>query len=142
MRADFAGLNAESVGWQLSVSRSSHPPGAYAVHGCDGDRDGDEHSSSMANLKTYLAERWGGGRGGEADCRYMSGPKADAILAHAGEKKKKRKRAKNEDYVGGTASVGGGGGLVLQDDDDWRARRRKAELEGEDAPGGCFGASC
>lgn len=67
--------------------------------------------------------------------RYMSGPKADAILQHAGVEKKKRKRPKNEDYVGGS-SKGNGGGLVLQDEDEkWRSKKDGIELDGEDAPG-------
>jgi pre-mRNA-splicing factor CWC26 len=64
----------------------------------------------------------------------MSGPKADAILAHSGvEKKKKRKRTKNEDYMGGTASGSKGDGLVMKDEDvRWG---RKDEDEDGDAPG-------
>jgi hypothetical protein len=67
-----------------------------------------------------------------ADFRYMSGPKADMILEHAGVKKK-RKRPKNEDY---TATVAGGGGLVLEDADEWKkSKRRDLDLDAEDAPG-------
>lgn len=67
-----------------------------------------------------------------ADTRYMSGPKADMILEHAGVKKK-RKRPKNEDYV---ASVPEAGGLVMQDADEWKKPKRKdVDLDSEDAPG-------
>ena len=52
----------------------------------------------MANLKAYLAEK------------YMSGPKADIILANTGAKKKKRK-AKNST----TASSG----MIVDDDGGW-----------------------
>ncbi|BEJ14442.1 hypothetical protein CspHIS471_0402090 [Cutaneotrichosporon sp. HIS471] len=71
------------------------------------------------NMKAYLASK------------YMSGPKADMILEHAGVKKK-RKRPKNEDY---TATVAEGDGLVLQDADDWRKSKRKdMDLDADDAP--------
>lgn len=71
----------------------------------------------------------------QAESRYMSGPKADAILAHAGVKKK-RKRPKNEDYIGGSATPeASGGGLLLRDEDEWKSRRKRSELDGEDAPG-------
>lgn len=67
-----------------------------------------------------------------ADIRYMSGPKADMILEHAGVKKK-RKRPKNEDY---TSTVAEGGGLVLQDQDEWKkSKRKEVDLDAEDAPG-------
>lgn len=72
-----------------------------------------------------------------ADFRYMSGPKADAILAHAGvDKKKRRKKPKNEDYVGGSGGASGSG-LVLMDEDQWRGSKRKADIDfdGDDAPG-------
>ncbi|KAL7424106.1 Pre-mRNA-splicing factor cwc26 [Cryptotrichosporon argae] len=76
----------------------------------------------MPDLKAYLA------------ANYMSGPKADAILARAGPDapKKKRKKVRNEDYVGGSGSAGGSsGGLVMRDED---ARRRDEEDEDDDAP--------
>jgi pre-mRNA-splicing factor CWC26 len=61
----------------------------------------------------------------------MSGPKADAILAHAGEKKKKRRR-KNEDYVGGSSGTAGGSGLVMQDEDErWR---KDKDADDDDEP--------
>ncbi|EKD01346.1 bud site selection-related protein [Trichosporon asahii var. asahii CBS 8904] len=78
----------------------------------------------MSDLKTYLASK------------YMSGPRADAILAHAGvDKKKRRKKPKNEDYVGGSGSASGSG-LVLMDEDQWRGSKRKADIDfdGDDAP--------
>ncbi|CAK9787300.1 hypothetical protein CC85DRAFT_284339 [Cutaneotrichosporon oleaginosum] len=74
---------------------------------------------SNNNMKAYLASK------------YMSGPKADMILEHAGVKKK-RKRTKNEDY---TATVAEAGGLVLQDADEWKkSKRRDVDLDEEDAP--------
>ncbi|TFK75203.1 pre-mRNA-splicing factor CWC26 [Pluteus cervinus] len=51
----------------------------------------------MSNLKTYLAEK------------YMSGPKADAILAKAPQKKKKRK-------VDKTSSVAGASSFIRDED--------------------------
>lgn len=67
--------------------------------------------------------------------RYMSGPKADAILAHAGvDKKKRRKKPKNEDYIGGSGSSGSG--LILKDEDQWGSKRKDdIDLDGDDAPG-------
>ncbi|WOO84414.1 Pre-mRNA-splicing factor CWC26 [Vanrija pseudolonga] len=77
----------------------------------------------MSDLKTYLASK------------YMSGPKADAILARAGgdAPKKRRKKVKNnEDYVGGESS---GSRLKLQDEDEWGGGRGEdVDLEGADAP--------
>ncbi|KAL1406824.1 Pre-mRNA-splicing factor cwc26 [Vanrija albida] len=77
----------------------------------------------MSDLKAYLASK------------YMSGPKADAILARAGgdAPKKRKKKPKNEDYVGGSSSSAGG--LKLQDEDEWAASRGDdVDLEGADAP--------
>ncbi|KAI0032848.1 Pre-mRNA-splicing factor of RES complex-domain-containing protein [Vararia minispora EC-137] len=51
-------------------------------------------------MKAYLAEK------------YMSGPKADAILAHAAPKKKKRK-------AGAASSSGSGAGFIKDDDAGW-----------------------
>lgn len=70
----------------------------------------------------------------------MSGPKADAILAHAGvDKKKRRKKPKNEDYIGGSGEPAGSG-LVLLDEDQWKGSNRRADvdLDGDDAPGECI----
>ncbi|RSH80337.1 Pre-mRNA-splicing factor cwc26 [Apiotrichum porosum] len=74
----------------------------------------------MPDLKTYLASK------------YMSGPKADAILQHAGVEKKKRKR-KNEDYVGGSSKASGSG-LVLQDEDERWGKKDADDMEGDDTP--------
>ena len=70
---------------------------------------------------------------------YMSGPKADAILARSGDPtmKKKRKKLKKEDYIGGSSGRGEGtNGLVFHtEDDEWQRRRRdEVEADGEDAP--------
>lgn len=96
----------------------------------------------MADLKTYLAAKY------ElcfretislmiVPLRYMTGPKADAILARSTDPavKKRRKKLKNEDYIGGSAHRGEANGLMFKDEDEeWRRRRDEAELEGEDAP--------
>ena len=68
---------------------------------------------------------------------YMTGPKAEAILARSNDPttKKKKKKPKNEDYIGGGASRGDGNGLKCKDEDeDWKRRRDEMDLEGEDAP--------
>jgi pre-mRNA-splicing factor CWC26 len=65
----------------------------------------------MSNLKTYLAEK------------YMSGPKADAILAKTAPQKKKKRKAKEftESSVGGMLirdDDGGWGDATKEDEDD------------------------
>lgn len=62
------------------------------------------------NLKSYLAEK------------YMSGPKADAILAKTASqttKKKKRKKAAATTAVGQGAAGGGGGVMLVDEDAGW-----------------------
>ncbi|KAL7416711.1 Pre-mRNA-splicing factor of RES complex-domain-containing protein [Mrakia frigida] len=61
---------------------------------------------------------------------YMSGAKADAILARSGDKKKKRKRkVDTEDYTGGNAAASGSGiRLAEEGDSGWGA----ADEEGKD----------
>ncbi|ORX39961.1 Pre-mRNA-splicing factor of RES complex-domain-containing protein [Kockovaella imperatae] len=87
----------------------------------------------MSDLKTYLASR------------YMSGPKADAILARSTDPsvKKKRKKIKNEDYIGGSSVRPGesssgaivASGLGIRDEDEWRTRDDdEIDFDGEDAP--------
>jgi pre-mRNA-splicing factor CWC26 len=69
---------------------------------------------------------------------YMSGPKADAILARENDPtlKKKRKKPKNEDYIGGAASKDEGGGLRMKDEDEWKLKGgEEVDLDGADAPG-------
>jgi pre-mRNA-splicing factor CWC26 len=75
----------------------------------------------------------------------MTGPKADAILARAGDgsaaAKKKRRKPKNEDYIGGAPSKSEStGGLVMKDEDEWKGNQDDLDMDGEDAPGehGCF----
>ncbi|KDR76273.1 hypothetical protein GALMADRAFT_67796 [Galerina marginata CBS 339.88] len=64
----------------------------------------------MSNLKTYLAEK------------YMSGPKADAILSKTAPLKKKKRKAKDvtESQNGGTMirDDDGGWGEIKEDDND------------------------
>jgi len=55
-------------------------------------------------MKAYLAEK------------YMSGPKADAILAHSDSKKKKKKRK-----VEATSAAGSSTGFIKDDDAGWGA---------------------
>ena len=64
--------------------------------------------SDMSNLKAYLAEK------------YMSGPKADVILAKTAPQKKKKRKAKAESS---------GGGMLIRDDDESWADARKEEEE-------------
>ena len=81
----------------------------------------------MSDLKTYLASK------------YMSGPKADAILARSTDPsvKKKRKKVRNEDYIGGSSNRGEGStsvGLGIQDEDGWKGEE-DIDFDAEDAPG-------
>ena len=66
--------------------------------------------------------------------RYMSGPKADMILARSSDPsvKKRRKKHKNEDYIGGGSH---GNGLVKDEDDEAFRQRNEDVLDGPDAPG-------
>ncbi|WVO13947.1 hypothetical protein L204_101572 [Cryptococcus depauperatus] len=79
----------------------------------------------MSNLKAYLA------------ANYMSGPKADVILAHTdpAHKKRKKKKPQNQDYerssAGNTEHTAGG--LVLKDEDDSWARQKDQD-EDDDSP--------
>lgn len=72
--------------------------------------------------------------------RYMSGPKADAILARIGDPsiKKRKKKPKNEDY---TSKLEKGEGLMMRDEDEWnRGNGEDVDITAtgdEDAPGQC-----
>lgn len=69
---------------------------------------------------------------------YMSGPKADAILARSSDptlKKKRKKQHKNEDYIGGSTKTEASSGLMLRDEDEVWGRSKNEEEEGDDAPG-------
>ncbi|KAM0749203.1 hypothetical protein T439DRAFT_326948 [Meredithblackwellia eburnea MCA 4105] len=67
----------------------------------------------MADLKTYLASKYG------------SGAKAEAIVAHStGEKRKKKKRK-----VDGSAGAGGGGMIIDDDDGGWGKKDEEDEDE-------------
>ncbi|EIW69386.1 hypothetical protein TREMEDRAFT_68663 [Tremella mesenterica DSM 1558] len=77
----------------------------------------------MSDLKAYLA------------ANYMSGPKADAILARSGDptSKKRKKKKKEEDYIGGGHIKGEG--LVLRDEDELkRENDDDIDLDDPDAP--------
>ncbi|KAK1924873.1 putative Bud site selection-related protein [Papiliotrema laurentii] len=81
----------------------------------------------MSDLKAYLASK------------YMSGPKAEAILARSSDPtiKKRKKKPKNEDYPSGSGSASASSGVVLKDEEDEWNRRTGADdldLEGDDAP--------
>ncbi|WWD16014.1 hypothetical protein CI109_100439 [Kwoniella shandongensis] len=80
----------------------------------------------MPDLKTYLA------------ANYMSGAKADAILARSSDPtiKKKRKKVKNEDYIGGAPVKGeSSSGILLKDEDEeWRRRQDEDDPEDDDVP--------
>jgi len=69
-------------------------------------------TTTMSNLKAYLAEK------------YMSGPKADAILAKTAPQKKKKRKAKEL-----TQAVGG---VVIRDDDGGWGDAKREEEEDED----------
>ena len=98
----------------------------------------------MSDLKTYLASKYVHPSltmfAFVDPSRYMSGPKADAILARSNDPsvKKRKKKPKNEDYIGGSASRDESSGLMFRDEEDeWKRRRGdELDLEGEDAPGG------
>ncbi|KAF4571223.1 Pre-mRNA-splicing factor cwc26 [Pleurotus pulmonarius] len=64
----------------------------------------------MSSMKAYLAEK------------YMSGPKADAILARTGTKKKKRSKAI-------TSTATGSGAIVRDDDAGWGDEGAKEEVD-------------
>lgn len=75
-----------------------------------------------SDLKAYLA------------AKYMSGPKADAILAKSGERRKKKRKV-DEGAGGGVGGGGGGGaGFVLADDDAGWGKEVEREDE-DDRPG-------
>jgi hypothetical protein len=65
---------------------------------------------------------------------YMSGAKADAILARSGDKKKKRKRKMdNDDYSGNAHASGSGLRLAEEGDSGWGHEEDKKDED--DAPG-------
>ncbi|OXM80848.1 pre-mRNA-splicing factor CWC26 [Cryptococcus neoformans Bt63] len=79
----------------------------------------------MSDLKAYLA------------ANYMSGPKADAILARSSDptlKKKRKKQHKNEDYIGGSAKAESSSGLMLRDEDEVWGKSKNEDEEEDDAP--------
>ncbi|KAK4689747.1 pre-mRNA-splicing factor CWC26, partial [Tremellales sp. Uapishka_1] len=79
----------------------------------------------MSDLKAYLASK------------YMSGPKADAILSRSSDPtlKKRKKKVKNLDYVGGSGGGESSKGLMLKDDDEeWRRRKEEEDMDGDEAP--------
>lgn len=57
--------------------------------------------------------------------RYMSGPKADAILARAGDPTKKKRKKRTDE------PVGSGTGLVLRDEDVGLGIKGDDEDDGE-----------
>lgn len=75
-----------------------------------------------ADLKTYLAEK------------YMSGPKADAILAKtASQTKKKRKKTTTTSAYGlSTAGAPSGGAMIVDEDGGWPQDSGDKEAEEDD----------
>ena len=71
-------------------------------------------STMSASMKAYLAEK------------YMTGPKADAILARTATKKKKRKAATTSNSTG-SGSGAGPSGFVIDDDASWVAPPKDEE---------------
>jgi hypothetical protein len=69
----------------------------------------------------------------DTDKRYMSGPKAEAILSRSTDPaiKKRKKKPKNEDYV---TKLEAGEGLKLRDEDEWKHGEDVEMVDGEDAP--------
>lgn len=75
----------------------------------------------MSDLQAYLA------------ARYMSGPKADAILDRSEDGKRRKKKRKVE--ASSSVASGSGGGLVIADEDGaWGAQENEDE---EYKPGAC-----
>ncbi|CAO1636974.1 unnamed protein product [Jaminaea pallidilutea] len=77
-------------------------------------------------LQAYLAQH------------YLSGPKADAILARTGDGQKKKRRKKDRTGLeasgsSGTGRGGGGGGLSMRDDEDSWKRADEAAEDGREA---------
>jgi pre-mRNA-splicing factor CWC26 len=70
-----------------------------------------------ASMKAYLAEK------------YMSGPKADAILARTTTKKKKRKPGTSASTSAASGSGAGPSGFVVDDDASWVAPPKDEEEE-------------
>lgn len=67
-------------------------------------------------------------------CSYMSGAKADAILARSGDKKKKRKRkTDNDDYAGNAHASGSGLRVAEEGEFGWGQDDDKKDED--DAPG-------
>lgn len=101
--------------------------------------------SIMSDLKAYLAAKCVLSHPTslitdpcERRSSYMSGPKADAILARSSDpvlKKKRKKQNKNEDYIGGSSKAEASSGLMLRDEDEVWGRSKNEEEEGDDAPG-------
>lgn len=101
--------------------------------------------SIMSDLKAYLAAKCVPPHPTslitdpcERCSSYMSGPKADAILARSSDptlKKKRKKQHKNEDYIGGSSNTEASSGLMLRDEDEVWGRSKNEEEEGDDAPG-------
>ena len=89
----------------------------------------------MSDMKAYLAQKLVlhlyPRR--DIDNRYMSGPKAEAILSRSSDPtiKKRKKKPKNEDYV---TKLEAGEGLKLRDEDEWKHGDDVEMVDGEDAP--------
>lgn len=75
----------------------------------------------MSDLQTYLASK------------YLSGPKADAILARAGEEVKRKKKKRKVEAGGSGIIVAKEGGLIIADDDGLNWGANKGDEEDEDS---------
>lgn len=82
--------------------------------------------STPSSLQTYLASK------------YLSGAKADAILARSdselGGKRRKKKRKVDDYSASGSASTSGGG-MIIEDDDGGWAKVKEDEEDEYSAPG-------
>jgi hypothetical protein len=93
----------------------------------------------MSDMKAYLAQKYVPLLHVQPQykltTRYMSGPKADAILSRSSDPsiKKRKKKTKNEDYV---SKLESGEGLKMRDEDEWKGEDGDIEMagEGDDAP--------
>jgi pre-mRNA-splicing factor CWC26 len=95
--------------------------------------------TNMSDMKAYLAQKYVALPRllprAKLKIRYMSGPKADAILSRSSDPsiKKRKKKPKNEDYV---SKLESGEGLKMRDEDEWKGEDGDIDMagEGDDAP--------
>jgi len=89
---------------KLISNTQSHPPSPPLIH----THLSLPTSTMSASMRAYLAEK------------YMTGPKADAILARTTATKKKKRKANTANSTG-SGSGAGPSGFVIDDDASWVA---------------------